>query len=175
MVLICPEMFQGLCWYYLIFSKTLWGRHQLETPFLKKKQLFIYLFLALRVFVAAWAFLQLRWMGATPPAAVQELLTVVACLATELRLCSAGSTVVVCRLNCSSACGILLDQGLTPCLRPWQEGSLPLGHQGSPRNAFYTGRIWTPERLSNLPKMPWQNWDSNTHSLVKSPNCFSSA
>lgn len=32
-----------------------------------------------------------------------------------------------------------------------------------------------PQIGYNLPKMPWQNWDSNTLSLVKSPNCFGSA
>ena len=35
------------------------------------------------------------------------------------------------RLNCSQECGILLDQGLNPCLLHWQVNSYPLYHQGS--------------------------------------------
>ena len=38
------------------------------------------------------------------------------------------------RLSCTSACGIFPDQGLNPCLLHWQVDSLPLSHQGSPRN-----------------------------------------
>ena len=34
--------------------------------------------------------------------------------------------------GCSPAGGILLDQGLKPCLLHWQVGSLPLSHQRSP-------------------------------------------
>ena len=36
-------------------------------------------------------------------------------------------------VSCSSACGILLDQGLNSCLLDGQVDSLPLSHQGSPQ------------------------------------------
>ena len=35
-------------------------------------------------------------------------------------------------LRCSTACGILLDQGSNPGLLHWQADSLPLSHQGKP-------------------------------------------
>ena len=41
-------------------------------------------------------------------------------------LSSYGSVAVTLRLSGSMACGIFLDQGLNPCLRHWQEDSLPL-------------------------------------------------
>ena len=47
------------------------------------------------------------------------------------RLWSTGLMVVVHRLSCSVACGILLDQGSNPCLLHWQADSLPLSPQGS--------------------------------------------
>ena len=49
------------------------------------------------------------------------------------RLWSTGSIVAAHGLSCSTACGILLDQGLSMRLLQWQAGSLLLGHQGSPR------------------------------------------
>ena len=55
--------------------------------------------------------------------AVRGLLIVVASLAAEHRLKSAGSVVVAHRLSCSAACGIFPDQGLNPCLLHWQAGS----------------------------------------------------
>ena len=39
---------------------------------------------------------------------------------------------VVHGLNCSTAWGIFLDQGSNPCFLPWQKGSSPQSHQGSP-------------------------------------------
>ena len=42
-----------------------------------------------------------------------------------------GSVVEVHRLSCSTACGILPDQGLNPCFLHWQADSHPLCHQGS--------------------------------------------
>ena len=45
----------------------------------------------------------------------------------------AGSVVVVHGLSCSTACGILLEQGLNPCLLHWQADALPLNYQRSPR------------------------------------------
>ena len=46
-----------------------------------------------------------------------------------------GSIVVVLRLSCPTACGIVPfpDQGLNLCPLYWQVDSLPLDHQGSSR------------------------------------------
>ena len=52
----------------------------------------------------------------------------------------AGSVVVAHGLSCSTACGILPDQGSNPCPLHWQADSQPLRHQGSPpvlRNGLY--------------------------------------
>ena len=43
---------------------------------------------------------------------------------------STGWVVVTCRLNCSRACGIFLDQGLNPCLLHWQVNSTVCGQFG---------------------------------------------
>ena len=45
----------------------------------------------------------------------------------------AGSVVVAHGPSCSTACGILPDQGSNPCPLHWQADSQPLRHQGSPR------------------------------------------
>ena len=50
-----------------------------------------------------------------------------------LLLQSTGSVVVARRLNCSVACGVLLDQGSNPCLLHWQ-ADYSLSHQGSSDN-----------------------------------------
>ena len=42
-------------------------------------------------------------------------------------------------LSCSKASEIFPDQGLNPCLLPWQVDSLPLSHQGSPEPGFEPG------------------------------------
>ena len=44
----------------------------------------------------------------------------------------AGSAVVAHGPSCSTACGILPDQGSNPCPLHWQADSQPLRHQGSP-------------------------------------------
>ena len=44
----------------------------------------------------------------------------------------AGSVVVAHGPSCSTACGILPDQGSNPCPLHWQADSQPLRHQGSP-------------------------------------------
>ena len=41
------------------------------------------------------------------------------------------SVVVVHRLSCSAACGILPNQGSNPCPLHWQADSQPLHHEGS--------------------------------------------
>ena len=50
------------------------------------------------------------------PLVMCGLLIAVASLITGHRLWSTGFVVVVCRLSCSMACGIFLDQGSNPCL-----------------------------------------------------------
>ena len=49
---------------------------------------------------------------------------------------SKGLIVVAHELSCSVACGILLEQGLNPCLLHWQVDSLPLSWQGSSNTKF---------------------------------------
>ena len=44
----------------------------------------------------------------------------------------AGSAIVALGPSCSTACGILPDQGSNPCALHWQADSQPLRHQGSP-------------------------------------------
>ena len=89
--------------------------------------------------------------------AAQEPLIAEVSLAAELRLQGARASVLVARglrscsswapehrlsscstwSSCSTACGIFLDQGLTPCLLHWQADSLPLNHQGAPHFYMY--------------------------------------
>ena len=53
-----------------------------------------------------------------------------------------ASAAVAHGLSCSTACGILPDQGLNPCPLHWQADSQPLRHQGSPRFTIFKG--YTP-------------------------------
>ena len=48
----------------------------------------------------------------------------------------AGSVVVAHGPSCSTACGIIPDQGSNPCPLHWQADSQPLRHQGSPVKIF---------------------------------------
>ena len=48
------------------------------------------------------------------------------------------------------ACGIFLDQGLSPCLLHWQMDSLPLSHQGSPLNSVFEEHKFLILLRSNL-------------------------
>ena len=72
-------------------------------------------------------------------AVVCRLLISVAFPAAEHRLQSAQASVLAAgrlsrwsdRLSCSTACGVFLDQELSPCPLHWQADSLPLDHQGS--------------------------------------------
>ena len=48
----------------------------------------------------------------------------------------AGSVVVAHGPSCSTACGILPDQGSNLCPLHWQADSQPLRHQGSPKFSF---------------------------------------
>ena len=64
--------------------------------------------------------------------AESKVLTVVASLVSASGLQSTGSVVVACRLSCSEACRLFLDQGSNLSLWHWQVDSLPLSHRGSP-------------------------------------------
>ena len=57
-----------------------------------------------------------------------------------------GSVVVAHGPSCSTACGILPDQGSNPCPLHWQADSQPLRHQGSPSHIFL-GSVEEPEVL----------------------------
>ena len=58
-------------------------------------------------------------------------------------LWSTGSAAAVHALSCSTACGIVPDQGLNPCLLHGQVDSLPLSHQGSPQISDFKSERWT--------------------------------
>ena len=53
----------------------------------------------------------------------------------------AGSVVVAHGPSCSTACGILPDQGSKLCPLHWQVDSQPLRHQGSPEIQFLSDRF----------------------------------
>ena len=64
--------------------------------------------------------------------AVRGPLTIAASLVGSTGSRRAGSVVVAHGPSCSTACGILPDQGSNPCPLHWQADSQPLRHQGSP-------------------------------------------
>ena len=68
--------------------------------------------------------------------AVHGLFITGASLVAEHRLQSTGSGVVAHEFSCCEARGIFGDQGLNPCLLPWQADSLPLSHQGGPSSSL---------------------------------------
>ena len=94
-----------------------------------------YLFLTVPSLVAVQTFLQLQ--QAVLLSSVHRLLTAVASLVSEHGRWDTGSVVVVDRLSCSTACGVIPDQGSNPCLLRWQADSLPLSPQGSPHSYFF--------------------------------------
>ena len=94
-----------------------------------------YLFLTVPSLVAVQTFLQLQ--QAVLLSSVHRLLTAVASLVSEPGRWDTGSVVVVDRLSCSTACGVIPDQGSNPCLLRWQADSLPLSPQGSPHSYFF--------------------------------------
>ena len=67
---------------------------------------------------------------------VCRFLLAVASFVAEHRLGCMDSGVEAHWLSCPVARGILLDQGLNPCLLHWQADSYPLYHQGSPQLPF---------------------------------------
>ena len=64
--------------------------------------------------------------------AVRGPLTIAASLVVEHRLQTRRLSRCGSRPSCSATCGILPDQGSSPCPLHWQAGSQPLHHQGSP-------------------------------------------
>ena len=71
--------------------------------------------------------------------AVRGPLTIAASLVRSTGSRRAGSVIIVAHgPSCSAACGILPDQGSNLCPLHWQADSQPLGHQGSPKEAFFT-------------------------------------
>ena len=96
---------------------------------------FIYLWLCW-AFVAVWAFSSCGEQGLLF-VAPSERLPVVASLPAERRLWGAWASAVVVRgLSCSVPRGTFPDQGSNLDLLPGQADSLPLSHQGSPREGF---------------------------------------
>ena len=94
---------------------------------------------------AAWAFLQLWWVGAA-----LELWGEGISLLRLRRLWSIrASAAVALGLSFSEACGILLDQGWNPRPPHWQGDSLPLNHHGNPShycfNMSFSSFFWDPK------------------------------
>ena len=56
---------------------------------------------------------------------------------TAHKLLSTGSGVVAHWFSYFAACGVFSDQDSDLCLLHWQEGSLPLSHQGSPQTCNF--------------------------------------
>ena len=117
----CRYMFFVFVFYKLKFCGNSSPSRQAHLCLFKKK-----LYMAVLVFIAARAFLQLRWAGAT-----LELWSAGFSLWWLFLLQSTGWILVEHGLSCSVACGIL-EYGSSPCLLHWQEDSLPLSHQESP-------------------------------------------
>ena len=91
--------------------------------------------------------------GGSSLVVVCGLLILVASLVMASGLQSTGLEIVH-GLSCSKVCGILLDQGLNPCLLHWQANSLPLSQQGSPSISVTKGNanvmFYTLFLFSNL-------------------------
>ena len=60
----------------------------------------------------------------------------------------AGSVIVPHGPSCSTACGILPDQGSNPCPPHWQADSQPLRHQGSPQT--FLNKAMLQENTSSI-------------------------
>ena len=116
----------------LPFDQNLWFFFFKYLPFKKK---IIYLFI---YFLLCWVFVSVRGLSLVVASgghssswcAGLSLSRPLLLRSTSSR--RAGSVVVAHGLSCSTACGILPDQGLNPCPLHWQADSQPLRHQGSP-------------------------------------------
>ena len=81
-----------------------------------------------KLFIYLLAVLGLHCCAGFSLVVVCGLLIAVASPVVEQGLKGTGSIVVVHGFSCSTACGILPDRGLNPCLLHWQVDSLPLSH-----------------------------------------------
>ena len=97
--------------------------------------LFIYFWLRWGLRCCA-GFLQLQRAGATLRCSVRASHCGGFSCCGAQALDARASVVVAHGLSCSTACGILPDQGSNPCLLHWQADSQPLRHQGSPQHTF---------------------------------------
>ena len=107
--------------------------------------LFIYLFWLCWVFVSVRGLSLVAASGvhsswATLHRSARASLTIAASLVGSTASRRAGSVVVARGPSCSTACGILPDQGSNPCPLHWQADSQPLRHQGSPEFDFF--KVW---------------------------------
>ena len=79
-------------------------------------------------------------------------------------------------LRCSKASGIFPNQGLNPCLLPWQVDSLPLSHQGSPAPGFEPGLsasiVGAPDHQASCREQQPRLLETLSHSLppAEGPN-----
>ena len=103
--------------------------------FFKRDDPFIYLFIYLWL---CWVFISVRGLSlVTASGGHSSSRCMGLSLSRPLLLWStgsrcAGSVVVAHGPSCSTACGIVPDQGSNPCPLHWQADAQPLHHQGSP-------------------------------------------
>ena len=69
----------------------------------------------------------------------------------------AGSVVVAHGPSCSTACGILPDQGSNPCPLHRQADSQPLCHQGNPEGPYFKGSVLIRDLQRNRTNRPNAN------------------
>ena len=86
--------------------------------------------------------------------AMRGPLTIAAYLVAEHNSRRAGSVVVAHGPSCSTAYGIVPDQGSNPCPLHWQADSQPLRHQGSPLKFSWLRNIlpFTPYNIFCVPQ-----------------------
>ena len=97
-------------------------------------------------------------------------------------LWSTGSIVVAHELSCSVACGIFLDQGSNLCLLHWQEDSLPLNRQGSPKSQILNGPFYpitcplprSPSDIKSQPELSFSLHGASSTDTTLAQNVTSS-
>ena len=110
------------------------------TNFFKLINLFIYFWLCW-VFVSVWGLSLVAVSGGHSSSRCTGLSLSRPLLLRSTSSRRSGSVVVAHGPSCSTACGILPDQGLNPCPLHRQADSQPLRHQGSP--ALLIFEYWT--------------------------------
>lgn len=116
-------------------SQPCWEAASVLTQEFFKKNLFILLLSALGLRCFVQAFSNCRARGLVSAAAYRRL-TEAASLVADHGLQSVGSAVVAHRLGCSTACGVIPDQGWNPCSLYWQVDSYPWTTRGAPDTGF---------------------------------------